>query len=635
MATVDELINNATAQANDLASSASSLLNSANSYASGRFSLNWQDLRFGQSSSVPDYNDANLPTFSDFYNKPTKDVTKPIFLDLVIPDKPEYPDVPVLDTDGLFQQNVPDYDISPFSKDAPDVDAQSLSDELSLIPKPNIREYDAPEVTDVSIRDTPEVTLPTFNAHFNRVDVGTPENLQEHYEAEYGSVLPVMRDFVESNVNTWVNKYAPEYHTGLQRLEEKIASDIESGQALSDEFETALYNRARSRVEAERKRTQEELTRGVSKRGFELHPSVLSAGRQNLHQSAADNIAQQATELAIERAKLEIQHVQFVMSLSQSTRQMLLNASLQYAQILVSINGQALEYSKEFAEFISKTFNLMLEKARLEIDYYRIEADVYETELKSALSQLESIKLEIDVARLKKEIEQIDVDIFTKRIESENTKIKQYLALLQGVAEKAGIEKLKIELFSEEIKAYIALIQGKEAEYGVYTAALQGDGEKLKGEISKVDVYSKQIDAETSKTGLDIKILEAGNSYNRNLTDVFSSELDGYRTDVSAESSRFGSSIDGYKAALSGFIDGNTIKLNTFKTQYDKSRLDLSAAEVQYKGNIQIAIENANNFYKSVAAKSETATQTGRVFGTMAGNALNANNSVITKVLSE
>lgn len=627
MSSVDQIINNNISKANELTAQAQDLLNSASTYASGFINLNWQDLKYNAILEEPTYS-TDLPTFDDYYNAPTLTADKPVFKDLYVPLAPEYPDAITIDTSGLFLQSAPAYDINAFDKVAPDIDTDSLGSEIDAVERPNVQSIDAPVAEQITISDVPNVVLPTFDKEFNQTAVGTPDDYAARYKAEYESALPEMRDFIDNNMQTWIDRYSPEYDVSMAQLEAKLAADMESGRALSDEFETALYNRARTRVENERKRSEIELTKGLSKRGFSLPNGALAAGRRNLHQSTADNIAQQATELAIERAKMEIQHVQFVMSMSQGIRQMMINASLQYAQTLSTVNGQAIEHSKQIAVFVAEVYNQLLKKAQLDIDVYRIEGEIYEVRLKSALAQLDEIKLEIEVARLKKDIEKIDVDIFSQRINAENTKIQQYLAILEGIDKKAKLEKLKVELFGEEARAYVAYIQGKEAEYKVYTAALSGDESKLKGELAKVDLYSKQVDAEASKQKVEIARMETTNSYNKNLVEQYESELSGFRAEIGAESARFGGSVDGFKAALQGYTADNEVKLNTYKIKYDKKRLELQGATTQLENNSRISIENGRNFMDSVKIKANTAITAGNALGATAASALSSLNTM-------
>ena len=628
---IDTIIKNSRITANTLANSAWGALTDAATIAANFERISWLNHSFEQNAQEA-IDDTDAPLLEDVYVQPVNDAEKPDLESIYIPNIPNYPDSITIDTTGLFNQNAPSFSSGGFNEAAPDLDLDGLYDGVE---EPNIAVIDAPTISDIDIGDAPELVIPEFDSNFVDPNIADPDDLYTIYKGDYDSALPVMRDFIDNNVSGWITEYAPDYHASLAALEAKISTDMESGRALSDEFETALYNRARSRVEGERARVETEVMQGMSKRGFTLPSSVVSAGLQNSHQSAANNIAQQATELAIERAKLEIQHVQFVMQLSQGITQTLVGASLQYAGILATINSQAIDHSKQAVTFLAETYEQLLKRANLSIDIYRIEAEVYEVELKSALAALDGYKLELDAARLGKEVEALDVDIYSKRIDAENIKINQYVALINAVSEKASLEKLKIDLYGEQVNAYMAETRTKEFELNAYTAALKGDESKLNGEIAKLDAYSKQVDAEGNKSRVEIEHMKGIDSHNRSITELYNSELSKYKTEVQAESSRFSSSIEANKSALAAYMSDNQVKLETYKVNYDKARLDLASSDSKFKADVQISMENAKNFLNSVKIQADTAISAGGVYGSMASSALSSLNTMASLVGKE
>jgi len=631
MATIDTIIKNATVRANTLSNSAWRALDNAATIAAGFERIEWADHSFIQQAQEV-VEDIAVPELEDSYNLPVNSAQKPRLNSLFIPATPNYPERINIQIDDLFRQDAPDFNARGFNESAPDI---NIDDIYSGISEPNIAEIEAPEISELEIDEAPELVIPEFISTFENPVIDEPIDLQATYKAEYDSVLPVMRDFIDNNISAWIREYDPQYHSNVAKLESKLSLGMESGLALSDEFEDALYNRARARAEGEKGRVDREILQGMSKRGFSLPSSVLSAGLQNSHQAAANNIAQQSTELAIERAKLEIQHVQFSMQLSQGVMQVMIGASVQYAGVLATINAQAIEHSKNAATFLAEIYEQLLKRANLSIDVYKIEIAIYETQIKSALAGLDGFKLELEAARLEKDVEAINVDIYAKRVDAENIKIIQYTALINAASEKAGLEKLKIEIFGEQVRAYVAETTTKEIELKAYTAALQGDEAKLNGEVAKIEAYSKQVDAEANKSQVEIEHMKAIDSHNRSLTDIYNAELSLYKIEIDAEGQRFKGSIDANKAKLAAYIGDKDIRLQKYKVNYDKARLDLSASDSQFKADVQVSIENAKNFLASVNMQTDTAVSAGGIYGTMASSALSSLNTMASVVGKE
>jgi len=523
------------------------------------------------------------------------------------------------------------YDVGALNATAPNVDVNGITADLASINKPALNLPEAPTTTVVDIPVAPQVTLPTFAGHLGDTSVGPAPDLVQSFKTEYATARPEIQAFVDSQLQTWMNQYAPGLKESLVKLEAKINADMDSGRALSAEFETALYNRARSRAEQELHKVEGEISRGVAKRGFTLPPAAMSAAKINAHQATADAIATQSTELAIERAKMEIQHVQFVMQLSSNLQQVMQNTAMQYLSTVAKINDQALEVSKQIAAYLNEVYNNTFKKANLTIEVFRAESAVYEVELKSAMARLDEYRLEVEVAKLKKDMESIDIDLYKARIEGENAKIQQYLAMLEAVSKRADMEKMKVELFGEEVKAYVAQLQGKEAEFRAYSAALSGDESKLKAELAKVEVYNKEVEAEAIKQKAELATTEADTNYNRALSDLFSAELSRYKTDVAAEQTRFGASVEGYKAKLATVVETNKAELQAFSTRYDKARLDLEAAKTQYDGDIKQAISFVEQFLAHTKILADTAFKVGDTYGNMAAAALSSQNTMIAQ----
>jgi len=624
---VESIIAAAESSANGFADSATKALDDASQAAKTINKPNRNELGYNDPSQLPRF-DYKLPPLTAHYQKPNNQNTPPSFSPTQPLPPPNFPAPVVIDTAGLFKNTKPAYNEVTLPETAPNTDIASISAEINAINKPDIYNPEVPQAIAVTIPTAPSVNLPTFNAIIGDTYTGNAPDTNAAFLNQYQTARPEIQAWVDSKLDQWISVYAPTLKTDLATLQAKVNNDMASGKALSVNFETALYNRARSKVSNELNRVKHEVVKGMSKRGFTLPPSALSAGLVNASQAASDNIAQQATEIAIERAKMEIQHVQFVMNLSNNIQQSLLGNAMQYLATVQEVNRQCIDLSKQVAINLNEMYNNRFKVANLAIEVFNAESRVYEVELKSALSRLDEYKLQIEAVKLQKDIEKTDIELYKARIEGENTKISQYLSLVEAVSKKASLEKTKVEIFGEQVKAYVAQVQGEEAKFKVYATAIAGDEAKVKGELAKVEAYSKQVDAEAIKSKLFIANNESIIAGNKNQIDLQSFNLNKYKIDVEAEKTNYLAGVEGYKARMIAVSENNRMQQEYFKAQYSKAALALDFAKTKFEGNIKQALEATKLNIEQMKVQADTGVSVGKVYGSMAGAALSSQNTM-------
>ena len=632
MANVDVILSKADSFARGYATEARRVLEQAVTASSGRMTLNTPQI--GEPGEIPDYElGFAIPKFNSSYNVPAFDGDDPDYEDVHAIGDVAYPAPVVLDFDGLFEQPKPDTGlIGSFNKPPPELDVQGLADEMDTIKRPVLSDIDQPLLSEVTVGDAPSVDLPEFNQTVVLKPVADPDNLKHEFETAYDRVLPVMRGFISDTVSEWYQRYAPGLQTSLAQLSAKIDADMVSGRALSNEFETALFNRARSRAEQEGDRVQAELERGVSRRGFGLPPGALNAGRVQVQQSTSASIAQQAMELAIERAKMEMQHVQFVMSLSHSLNQGLINSALQYATTLSAVNNQALQYATQVATQVAATYDRVLANARLNIDILNAQARVYETELKAALAVYESFRLELETAKLTLAIDDQKITVYTAQLDAQTTKIEQYIAVLNSIGKKAELEKLKAELYGEEVNAYLANLKGIETETRIYTASLDGDKALLGAELSRFDVYAKQVDVAKDKQALKIQQMKLLTDVNNNKTDIYKTQIQRYLAELKTSGEVFDSELKTHQQQLKTVTTEMLVKREVYKSEFDAIVARGQANRDQLMADVTRLKATADIFLGQLEIQTSTGVAAGQVFGQMAQAMLNSQNTMVSEV---
>ena len=201
-------------------------------------------------------------------------------------------------------------------------------------------------------------------------DPGLLANVAPTFAAEYAALLPSMEALVQQNVNLWEQTYMPQYASGLSQLEGKLAQAFSQGTALPIDYDTALFTAAQSRTQSAFNQAVVEIESAHKKRGFEIPPGYLMAGIAKAATTTANALSIQATEIYKIRSEQEIDYMKHVLSTATDLRNAMMSNFVQYASIVATVNQQAVDFGKAYAEFTKESYRLLVEhlKAAIEID---------------------------------------------------------------------------------------------------------------------------------------------------------------------------------------------------------------------------------------------------------------------------
>ena len=201
-------------------------------------------------------------------------------------------------------------------------------------------------------------------------DPGMLANVAPTFVAEYEAILPSMETLVQSNVNLWEQTYMPQYASGLSALEAKLAQAFSQGTALPIDYDTALFTAAQSKTQTSFNQAVVEIETAHKKRGFEIPPGYLMAGIAKAATSTANALSLQATDIYIKRSEQEIDYIKHVMSTSTKLRESMMENFVQYAAIVATVNNQAIDFGKAYAQFTEDSYSLLVDhfKAAIELD---------------------------------------------------------------------------------------------------------------------------------------------------------------------------------------------------------------------------------------------------------------------------
>ncbi len=628
--TVNDIIDDARDFADSSYESAADLISDAQSATGGFVLLNPRTLNF-DADDVEELDETLDPdVFEDRYVSP---IDKPGSIRESIEtvptvDVPQFPDPPrEFDSTGLFDFERPPFDIAGFTETVPPLDLDT-----EFPGKITIQEYPDPDTTPLSLRDTPEVEVPTFAADKNVPLPDLPEDQADSFKLNVEQAIPQFRDWVETYADAWIDKMAPQYNEAMAALEAAITRGYEGNTAMPDDVEQQLFDRGVERAEAQRIQLDNEAADRYARRGYRIAPAALMGQLAANQEAVARSAADVAREVAIERARLEHQHVQFVMQLSATIRDAIRGQVISYAGILLQVNGQAIEYSRAIATFAIETYRLLIQRAELQFGLMRTLADIFETEMKAALADIEIFRIEMEAAKTRKDAELADVEVWAKKIDAQQLRINLYSAEVGAIAERLRAEKLKVDIFGEQVRAYAAQVSAKSSEFNAYKAAIDGDVALVDAYSTEVRAYQAQVEAARTKVQAEATEVDAVATYNRSLTDTYRAELAGYTAEIDAEKARFGGSVDAYRAGLDAYRTHVDAQVSELRIVYDKERLQLQAAIAKLDGDVKTLLAQGRLFEERIKLRATTATAGANAFGEMGASAVSAQNTMVSLV---
>lgn len=505
----------------------------------------------------------------------------------------------------------------PSALDAFTLTPPSINTNFTLPNDPNIRITTAPNIVERKQPAKPSITLPSFSGAIpSAADIpqGLDPNTVEAATRRIGNQY--MADAV-SNITpraaAYVEEIAPGITAVLGTSDAQLATYLRGGTGLAPAVENAIYERSRSKVDAESERVRSTILSDMANRGFTLPNGALSSAIVAARQAAADNNARAASEITVMQAEMEQKNLQFAVTTLAGMRATLLNATQAYLQSLVALNGQSLDAAKSVLSTILAAYDSQAKLYGLQLEVFRAHATLYETEAKAATLALEIYRGELAAFDSSLNHDKTRVDLYRSQIEAAGQEIGLYKEKVNAVVSKANLEKLKIDLVGMQAQLYATTVQAKEAEWRGYTAAVQGEEAKARIFAAEVEGFKAQADVIRTDISAQAERIKAEASANAAISDrinaklaIFNALMQSATTKLTAETEvakmQLSADVEKLKAALG--ID--TLKVDVMKAETslatERERLGVEAA----KANVDAEIA----YMQAVANVSAISAQT-------------------------
>lgn len=582
--------------------------------------------------TIPAYvSPTQTPTPDPTYEEPTVSLpTTPTLVGVGSITLPADRAEPEVNTTGLFQHVMPSSNIPSIDETSPDMHVDDLVAELDALVTPVIRDYEFPEVHDFSLTAPTTVTMPVYDAPAMPDEVRDPTDYAAEFSAAYAQMAPEMQAFIDDKVTAWINTYAPELSSWTTLLKSKVEGGMDGG-VLPDQFEAAMYARAQGRTEREFQVAMLDIIENSRKSGFMELPGAVASNLVQARLRGAAALADQATDIYVERRKSEVQHTQFVMTLTSNQITSVRNTAISYAQTVGETIGRATTYANNIADALSKVFDHLIARANLRLQILTAVDAQYASKLKAALSEYEAARIELEIEKGRTDVDLAKIRQIEAQINSQGLNIQKYTAIVDAVAKKGALEELKTkeygirsEIFGNKIKAHLA-------GFDAYRAAMAGDRDKLDGELSKIKVFESLVNMDITKVDAQAKQIAAQQSVNAGNVDLFRAGADIYKVGVGAALDKFTAQAEVRKLAGALYGQELTNAIEKYRVGLELPKLMINAILQQYELRMRAAIESAKIEIDKLQISEHASATATQAWQAMAAAALGSLNTVASQ----
>jgi hypothetical protein len=536
---------------------------------------------------------------------------------------------PVLNTTGLFNFATPSTTLPTLDETNPDLQVDALVAEMDALVTPMLSNYVFPDIHAYTLGPAPDLELPNYVAPPPMDDLGNPVDYAAAFETSYNKMAPAMQSFIDDKANTWVSNYAPEYSTWVTGLKDKINTGF-TGQALTDQFEAAMFARAQDRATLDFNTQAANIYSDFSRNGFMEPPGTTTSKLFALRLQRADSIAGQATDVYLKRRETEIQHSQFCMTLASSQITAVRNAAIQYAQ-QVGVNlATSIDYANQVSGKLMEVYNHYVKRSELRLAVLGVIDTQYNTKVKAVLAYYDGFRIQLDAEKARTDIDVVKVSQITAQMEAEGKKVQVYTALVDAVARKAGLEELKIKEYNIRSDIFGNKIKAQIAGFDMYKAALSGDQSKLEGELSKLKVFESLVGVDKLNLDVQLKQIEAQQVVNESQVAIFRAGADVYKVGTDAALQKFTAQAEVKKLAQNLYGQELMNAIEQYKVGFELPKTMIDAILKQYALRVDATIKQASIKAQELQIRESGAAAAAGAAASVASAAIGALNGVVS-----
>lgn len=490
----------------------------------------------------------------------------------------------------------------------------------------------APVLAPIDIPDAPTYAAPEFLGQAPSFTATMPTDLDLAFKSNYETISPIMVDAVNAQLDAFLDDKFPEFRTAMAAIEDRLATYLAGGSALAPAIEDAIFNRTRTKLNADAQRAMKEVLGKGARAGFSMPSPMLMSQLQDVDQDRRNNNAKAATDIAIKQAELEQANLQFAVKTSTELRKVAMDATMSYCGHLVGLNQQALQFARDVVDFIVKAFDIAARYAETQARIYEADAQVYRAKLEGALAVIHAYEAAVNAELAKANVNRATVDAYTARINAVRAEADVYRSAVEAVVSLASLERIKVELYDAKVKAFGSQVNAFTAQWQGYEAAVKGQSARMEVNVAHSREYEASANAYSAIVRGRGEAVRAASDSNRQLIEAYRAKVDAFAALQHAKAESVQIDVAAYRATIEAFIAKATAIA-------EHTKADVSIYEVALRGlieeaKLQLAWVAERGHLNVERAKGLTTIgeSIGASFGRVAEATLNGMNSLAATV---
>lgn len=524
--------------------------------------------------------------------------------------------------------------LTPFTQTAPDIDSSVDIPEAPGFSYPNLPELLALN-TDIELNDLVIPPLSLTEPSYNNL-------LTEDFFEAFATGRTELPNYDQYGMEL-VNRFYPGVQATVQTLVSRASGVLDGTQtALTDVHDARYYDVLRNRIAAESEKALAQLSDATKAAGWDLPGATRAAGAKRIQQEGKMALNNAALEVYVKRADRELQHLQFIMQVVPTLQSSAVALFGQAWGMQMQAFQAALSFAETAMKFATAVYGLKQRDYELAQGLVERQIRIFEALLKAELAKADITQKKLEVERLKAEVNQQQVSLYSAQLQGEETKARVYASQIDALRQSIEARKLPLDVFLAQVKGFSALTDAKRAEYAMVEAQISGDRAKTSGKLDALrmtlearkfplDVFLAEIQAYAALSGAkraEYAIVEAQISGDKakitsqlealRLTlearkiplDVFMAEVQAYsaqadakkseysliETQISKDKAKIGSQLDALRLTLEARkipldvfiaeVQGYTAQANAKKSEYSMVEAQISGDKAKTDGEL-------------------------------------------------
>jgi hypothetical protein len=507
--------------------------------------------------------------------------------------------------------NAPTFSIVAPSINFPTAPSTTLPNAPSGIPSfnmpvlptaPALQFPDLPALQTLSIPAMPGVSIPQFTSTLPVADITLPTQVFQFVEQQYNSAL-------------------------LDSLKAKLMQDMAGGYGIETADELALWDRARGRELQSAAAAVSDVSRQAAARNFMLPPGALFAQIEAARSASLEKISDLSRDIMIKRGDMYVENRKFTIEQARELEQILMG-------YFGSMMERALNVARAMVELDIALYNARVAKANYYLERLKVEAQVFETQLRAALANLEAWKAQLEGLRVEAEVQRNLVTLYTAQLEGVKVLEDLYRAQLEGAKILADIQMLELQAAKLGVDTYVAEVGAKTAEFGMYESEIRGETLKIGLYEAQARTFGIQVDASKNLAQTEQIKLEAQIESRRLDLDKNRLELERYRADLENAQAYLREQVAVFDAKTRLYVTEQTVNTHNNEMQVAVNRDNVTLAEQAVNLRAQVAIARGNQLISNVAAAEHVGTTLAGSYGNLGASALNIASGMVINATS-